>query len=150
MMLADRAESTVNAMKRELPFREVEHTADRAFLVRGVDLKELFVRAAQALFSLEGANPELPPSISRHVEVTGVDHEVLLVNWLNELLYRQEAHGEAYVRFDIHALSQQKLRATIYGVPNASTRRVIKAVTFHGLKLERPADRWEAVVVVDV
>ncbi len=137
-------------MESELPFQELEHTADRAFLVRGIDLKELFVRAAQGLFSFEETDTRIPASISSNVEVTGVDHETLLVNWLNELLYRQEVHGEAYIRFDIHALSERELHATIYGVPNTSARRVIKAVPFHGLKLERLAEGWEAVIVVDV
>ncbi|HVP44698.1 MAG TPA: archease [Terriglobales bacterium] len=134
----------------EPPFRELEHTADRAFVVRAPTLPELFVRAAQGLFSLGAAVGGAAPSITRTLEVSGADLETMLVNWLNELLYLQEAHGETYTRFEIHGLYAQGLRATIYGAPCAGARRVIKAVTFHGLKVERSADGWEAVFVVDV
>ncbi len=137
-------------MGSELPFRELEHTADRAFVVRGGDLAELFVHSAQALFSAGGAHGEVSLPVSRTVEVCGADLETLLVNWLNELLYLQETYGESYTRFEIQAFSDRRLRAAIYAAPGARARRVIKAVTFHGLRIERSADGWEAVFVVDV
>ncbi len=137
-------------MGRGLPFRELEHTADRAFVVCGVDLPELFVHAAQALFSVGAAHGEVSPTVSRTVEVSGADLETLLVNWLNELLYLQETHGETYGRFEIQAFSDRRLQAAIYAASGAGARRVIKAVTFHGLEVERSAEGWKAVFVVDV
>jgi len=137
-------------MERDLPFRELEHTADRAFLVRGRDLPELFVHAAHALFRLEAANHDAAESISRRVEISAGDIETLLVNWLNELLYLHEAHHETYSRFQIQIVSDAQLQATLYGGPDRGTRRFIKAVTFHGLRVKRLPEGWEATIVVDV
>ena len=137
-------------MGEGLRFREVEHTADRAFTVRGRDLAELFAHAAGALGVIQGRTPATGETVSRQVEVSGVDRETLLVNWLNEILYLQDVHKESYSRFQVAAISDTSLRATLHGGPDASSRRTIKAVTFHGLKVERLPDGWEATLVVDV
>ena len=131
-------------------FVEVEHTADRAFTVRGRDLPELFARAAQALATIQGQPAGTQETVRRKVELSGVDLETLLVNWLNEILYLQDVHKESYSRFQVHAISDTALRAYLYGEANSSIRRIIKSVTFHGLKVERLPDGWEASVVVDV
>jgi len=137
-------------MSGELHFREVEHTADRAFTVRGRDLAELFALAAQALRAIQGQPTDTLHAVRREVEISGVDRETLLVNWLNEILYLQDVHQESYSGFEVMAISDTLLRASLRGAPNASSRRTIKAVTFHGLKIERLSDGWEATIVVDV
>ena len=131
-------------------FLEVEHTADRAFTVRARDLPELFARAAQGLAMIQGQPTGTQETIGREVEVSGVDLETLLVNWLNEILYLQDVHKEAYSRFQVVAITDTALRAFLYGEANSSIRRIIKSVTFHGLKIEHLPDGWEASLVLDV
>jgi protein archease len=132
-------------------FEEVEHTADWAFRVRGADLTQLFASAARAMFDLQ-ARDQLPAveEIERDVEVQGFDRESLLVNWLNELLYLQEKHGETYSEFKVSEVSETGLRARIRGRRSPGATRMIKAVTFHGLEIKRTGEGWEATVVVDV
>ena len=48
-------------------------------------------------------------AVEREVEVQGFDRETLLVNWLNELLYLQEKHGESYSEFNIGEISEKRL-----------------------------------------
>jgi SHS2 domain-containing protein len=132
-------------------FEEVEHTADWAFRARGADLMRLFANAAGAMFELQERPPlPLAEEVERQVEVTGFDRETLLVNWLNELLYLQERHGEIYREFDLQEISDTRLRARLRGQRSPGVARVIKAVTFHGLEIKRLAEGWEATVVVDV
>jgi SHS2 domain-containing protein len=137
-------------MAGDLGFREVEHTADRAFTVRGRNLAELFAHAAHALCAIQGQPAGTQQTVRREVEVSGVDRETLLVNWLNEILYLQDVHRESYSGFEVIAISDTSLRASLRGEPSASSRRTIKAVTFHGLEIERLSDAWEATIVVDV
>lgn len=137
-------------MAEDLEFRELEHTADRAFTVGGRDLAELFARAAQALGAIQGQPALTQETVAREVAVSGVDRETLLVNWLNEILYMQEVYQESYSRFQVDAISDTALRASVYGEANPSIRRIIKSVTFHGLKIERLPEGWEASVTVDV
>jgi SHS2 domain-containing protein len=131
-------------------FQEIEHTADRAFRVRGVDLKELFVNAARAMFAMQGGRGRGRATVMREVSVEGVDRETLLVNWLNELLYLQEVHKESYGRFEILEISDTRLGARVHGRPGSNREKLIKAVTFHGLEVKKDRGGWHATVVVDV
>ena len=131
-------------------FEEIPHTADWSFRAFGKDLPELFGNAAFAIFAMEGAVSQNPNDVSRIVEVNAIDYESLLVNWLTELLWLQESQREAYHRFEIDALSPTVLRAKIFGRPIRQLDKVIKAVTYHNLKIEQTKDGWQAVVVVDV
>jgi SHS2 domain-containing protein len=133
-------------MKR---FEEIEHTADWAFRAYGSDYRELFENAAFALFALEGA-PAIPSTVTRQVNVRGIDYESLLVNWLSELVYLQETRMETYSRFIIEDLTPTGLRARIQGTPAGPLNKFVKAVTYHDLKIEQTAEGWQATVVVDV
>lgn len=136
------------------PFEELPHTADWSFRAFGRDLRELYQNAAFAMFSLEGAVPPdaetRPPPVQRTVEAQGIDEESLLVNWLNELLYLQDLKREAYYRFEIVTLSPTSLTAHVFGTPNPQIEKLVKAATFHDLKIFQADGVWQAVVVVDV
>jgi SHS2 domain-containing protein len=135
-------------MKR---FEEISHTADWSFRAFGRDARELFQNAAHALFALEGAQARADANeIARDVHVTALDYESLLVTWLTELLWLQESQREMYQRFDIVTLAPTELRAQVFGVPFIALDKIIKAVTYHNLKIAQTAQGWEAVVVVDV
>jgi SHS2 domain-containing protein len=131
-------------------YTEIDHTADRAFHVRGRDLAELFTNAALALAAVQAATGDKASITAREIEVTGIDREALFVNWLNEILYFQEKYRETYSRFEVLSISEQQLRARLHGVPLVTARTLIKAVTFHGLELRHSDRGWEATVVVDV
>ena len=131
-------------------FELLEHTADLAIRVRGGDLPELFANAAYAMFCQLADLERLTPSMMRQVVVQGWDHESLLVNWLNELLYLHETRGEVYTDFQVEALTPQRLQATVRGVPTAEVRTIIKAATYHGLSITETAEGLEATIVFDV
>ncbi|MCI0478523.1 MAG: archease [Anaerolineales bacterium] len=135
-------------MKR---FEEIPHTADWSFRAFGRDQRELFENAAHAIFALEGARARADANeTARDVFVTALDYESLLVNWLTELLWLQESHREMYRHFDITALSPTELRAQVFGAPFIELNKIIKAVTYHNLKIEQMAERWQVTIVVDV
>jgi SHS2 domain-containing protein len=135
-------------------YEEIPHTADWSFRAYGRELKELFENAAYAIFAMEGTLPPdaatRVPEVTRNVETDGIDYESVLVNWLNELLYFQDTRQETFFRFQIDELSPQSLRARVYGRSKANIEKLVKAATFHDLKIERTPEGWQAVVVVDV
>ncbi len=132
-------------------FEELQHTADWSFRAYGRDLTDLFANAAHALFALEGASSRASvPGTQRDTRVEGIDYESLLVNWLNELLFLQEEHREVYDSFTISRLAPTELVAQIVGKPREKMDKIIKAATFHNLKIEQTKDGWQATLVVDV
>ena len=135
-------------MKR---FEEIPHTADWSFRAFGRDLPELFENAAFAIFSMQGSMIESHANeITRTVEVGGIDYESLLVNWLSEILYLQESNRETYHRSRVTAISSTTLSAEIFGRAGLTIDKIIKAVTYHNLKIEQTREGWNAAVVVDV
>jgi len=131
-------------------YEEVEHTADAAIRAYGRDLPELFANAAYGMFDLLADMQKLHPTIEREVSLEASDLEALLVDWLGELLYLREVHGEVYKEFEITTLSPTKLRAVAKGGKRFAPRMNIKAVTYHDLKIEKTEEGYVTTIVFDV
>jgi len=140
----------MSAPSDDKEFEELDHAADWAFRVRGNDLGELFANAARGIARLEHGEAIRDVTVTHQLSVEGVDRETLLVNWLNELLYAEQTNHEVYQKFEIMEISDTHLRARIHGVPEETSGRHIKAVTFHNLEVKKTQDGWEATLVVDV
>ncbi len=135
-------------------YETFEHTADLGLRVRAADLDALFADAARGLFSIIVANLEsVQPNNQHAIELPGEQDELLLFDWLNELLFIYETRRLVFCRFDVH-LDQHGLAATAWGEPLDPTRHLldheVKAITYHGLKLERTDGGWLAEVIVDI
>lgn len=135
-----------------MSFEEIDHTADRAFRVTGRDMAALLENAARAMQALDsdGPRPTAEPSAMRAIEVEGVDDESLLVNWLNEILYLEQAHHLVCEQFHLDDLKNHCLRARVETRECDRTYAHIKAVTFHNLKIRETSEGLEAEIVVDV
>jgi len=71
-------------------FKEIAHTADLALDVWGEDLWDLFRNAAQGLYALAGAVEDKEKTDHFDLRIPHGEAERMLVDFLNELLYRQE------------------------------------------------------------
>ncbi len=133
-------------------FQEIEHTADRAFRVTGRDMAALLENAARAMQALDkdGAGTTAERLETREIEVEGIDGESLLVNWLNEILYLEQAHHLVCEQFRIDDLKNHHLRARVEARKRDRSHRHIKAVTFHNLKIRETSEGLEVEIVVDV
>jgi len=129
---------------------EVEHTADRAFRVRGRNLAELLENAARTMVTLDGEPSAGESVVRREIEIEGHDRETLLVNWLNEILYLEQTHHEFYDHFLLSDVTDIHLRARLDGRRLEHSVTSIKAVTFHNLQIKETPEGLEATIVVDV
>jgi SHS2 domain-containing protein len=131
-----------------------EHTADLGLRVRAPDLETLFREAAEGFFFLllESGRPTGEERTFRF-ELEASRHDDLLFDWLNELLYTVDTTGCLLYEFDVR-VRQGRLEAVAKGVtPAPSIRerlREVKAITYHGLKVESVDAGWLAEVVVDI
>ena len=135
-------------------YETFDHTADLGLRIQAADLNRLFGEAGQALFSAIVANPqviELVQEVRFSVAAERVDD--LLHDWLAELLFTFDSRRLLFGRFDVH-MSETNLVATAYGEVfdplRHELRMEIKAITYHGLKLEQTANGWLAEVIVDI
>jgi SHS2 domain-containing protein len=135
-------------------YETFEHTADVGIRVRAAELPELFADAARAMFSIMVPNlEEVGSSHSVAISLEDDPPDALLRLWLAELLYIFHVRRLVFARFDV-VLRPGGLTATAWGEPIDPARHhldvEIKAVTWHGLKLEQHAEGWLAEVIVDI
>jgi SHS2 domain-containing protein len=135
-------------------YETFEHTADLGLRVRAADLPSLFAEAARGLFSIIVADPcAVRPLETISLSVEGDTSELLLFDWLNELLYIYETRRLLLAEFVVQ-LGPTGLTATARGEPIDPSRHTldheVKAITYHALKLQRESGGWLAEVIVDI
>jgi len=135
-------------------YETFEHTADLGLRVRAADLGGLFSEAGRALMTLLVEDPgAVPESRIEHVELSAGRLDDLFRDWLQEMLYLFEARRLVGTTFSC-SLSDRTLSATVRGATYDPRRHggleQIKAVTYHGLRLERTPEGYQAEVILDV
>jgi len=135
-------------------YETFDHTADLGLRVRADDLDTLFADAARALFSVLVANPEsVRPVEEISFELQGERRDDLLFDWLAELLYTFESRRVLLATFAV-TVRDDGLTATARGEPIDPQRHrldmEVKAITYHGLKVEPEGAGWLAEVIVDL
>lgn len=135
-------------------FRFLDHPADIGFEAFGATREEAFANAARALTDLRVDLHTIIPRETVKVEVGGPDWQGLLVNWLSEVLYNEDAEGWLFCEFEFKDFEETKLAALARGEKfdpaRHHVRGLVKAVTYHQLTLEKQDDLWRAQVFVDV
>jgi SHS2 domain-containing protein len=129
-------------------FRWLEHTAELGLEIEAPSREAVFEEALAAFAELVGGG-EGPLTI-REIEVEAGEPDLLLVEWLSELLYRADAEGFVPERAATLELGGNRLRATVEG-RLGEPGQLLKAVTLHRLEFrEDPMVGWRAHVVLDV
>jgi SHS2 domain-containing protein len=131
-----------------------EHTADLGLRVQADSFEGLLRDAARALFSVIVANLDQVRLVQQKVwQLEGDSHEYLFFDWLNELLFTFDTERLLLADFavDVQGLT---LRATARGERLDPRRHQleheIKAITYHGLRVEQQGEGWFAEVIVDI
>jgi SHS2 domain-containing protein len=131
-----------------------EHTADLGLRIRAADLDTLFVEAAQALFSAVVEDLATVRSLRKiDVQIDGDEIDFLLFDWLRELLFHFDAEHLLFGKFAVQ-VTGTGLTASAWGEPLDRARHnpehEVKAITYHGLRVDKIGDMWEAEVIVDI
>ncbi len=136
------------------PFEIIDHTADIGIVAYGADIKQVFANAALGLFNLMADLDNLKEDTKRQIELSAEDVEVLLVEWLNELIYISDVEHIIFKRFEINELSNTQLRATCFGEKikpgQHKLKREIKAATYHMLRLNKEDGSYKVQIIFDI
>lgn len=131
-----------------------EHQADIG--VRGIapTLAQAFEQAALALTAVIIEPDKVAASRSLKVDCEAPDTELLLTEWLNQLIFLMATEHMLFSRFTV-SIDNHHLHATISGEPLERERHQptveIKGATFTALSVRRQDDgNWLAQTVVDV
>ena len=128
-----------------------EHVGEVKLAVEAATPEALFVEAGRALAELMGADPAAPATgQATRVQVYAPDRAALLVEWLDELIFRAERSHQVFSDLMLDTLNERELSATIRGQPVAHLKTQVKAATFHGLRIWQAPPGLRATVVLDV
>ena len=135
-------------------FRIFDTTADTGLEVYGTTREELFRNALKGLFSLITDLDTIEPREEITVEAEGEDWVDLLVSWLNELVFLQDARGWLFKDCKVEELTPQRIRARCLGETfqegRHSIKTLVKAATYHQAQVEETPQGFRARVVLDV
>jgi SHS2 domain-containing protein len=130
------------------------HGADVGVRGQGATLGEAFANAALALTAVVADPGSVVPLRSVAILCSAPDHELLLVEWLNQIVFEMATRRMLFSRFDVH-VDGCSLRAQAFGEPIDRLRHAprveAKGATLTALRVAQDADgRWLAQCVVDV
>jgi tRNA nucleotidyltransferase (CCA-adding enzyme) len=137
-----------------MTWQHFPHEADVGVRGVGETLAGAFSEAAVAMTAAVTDPASVSPMQPVEISCEGPDTEVLLVDWLNALVYEMATRGMLFSRFDV-AIEDGRLRATAWGekvrVEIHQPAVEVKGATYTALKVARDAQgRWVAQCVVDV
>ncbi len=129
------------------------HGADIGVRGCGATLAEAFEQAGRALTAVVTD----PDSVEAHERVAitceAPDPELLLAEWLNQLIYEMATRRLLFSRFRVR-IEGTRLEAEAWGEPVEAKRHdpavEIKGATYTALRVAREGNGWIAQTVVDV
>jgi SHS2 domain-containing protein len=130
------------------------HEADIGVRGRGATPAEAFAGAATALTAAICDPAKVGAGETAHIECAAPDDELLLVDWLNALVYAMATRHLLFSRFEV-SIENHHLTATAWGeavdVARHQPAAEVKGATFCELAVRQEADGcWLAQCVVDV
>ncbi len=137
-----------------LTYQTIDHTADLGVIVKGPDVKNLFIFAAQAMIDLMVKGDIGEGIATRDIFIEAEDFPDLMVRWLGEILYLFEGENLIVNSIKIKSISPTKLKSiltlTSFDPEHHQVIREIKAVTYHQISVDKTKDGWQAKVIFDI
>lgn len=130
------------------------HSADVGVRGFGATPAEAFASVAVALTAIICDPATVGPTTCVAIRCEAPDLELLLVDWLNAVIFEMSVRRMLFGRFEVR-IEGDRLEATLYGEPVEQLRHQptveVKGATFTELKVGQMADgRFVAQCVVDV
>ena len=143
-----------------MPYKFLEDLsiADAAFEATGATLKEVFESSALATTNTMIRNLEaIEQKVSKKINVESDTVEMLLFNFLQELVFYKDAEQLVFSKFEIDMApkgKKWKLSSVAWGEKLDMNKHQwvvdVKAVTLHQFELKETKDGWRAQVVLDI
>lgn len=136
------------------PFEPIDISGDAGIRACGGTLEDAFANSALGMYSLITDLDSVGELKNLTVSLKSHSREGLLVGWLNELIFHFDAYGFIGKRVDIKTLTDSRIEAELWGEDfdprRHESKLLIKAATYHRLRIEKPEDLWEVEVIFDI
>jgi SHS2 domain-containing protein len=130
----------------------IEHTADVGVKAYGKTVAEAFEHVAEGMFDIITDESTIDPVGQYDIRLEAPDLEQLLVDWLSQLLFLNDAQNLVFGKFQV-TLTGNRLSAQVFGEKYDTKKHrmgaEIKAVTYHILQVSEK-DPIFAQVLFDI
>ena len=135
-------------------YEVIDISWDAGIKAFGGTLEDLFVNAARGMYSLMTDPGGVSEKETITIEVESHSLEGLLVSWLNELIFRFDAYGFVGKEIRVKSLGRNRISAEVSGEEfdeeRHEKRLLVKAATYHQLRIEQQDGRWVTRVIFDI
>ena len=135
-------------------YEALDISGDAGIRATGGSPEETFAAAATGMYSLVTDLSKVEEKETVEAQAEADSLEGLLVNFLNELVFRLDAYGFIGRRVEITEFGPGRIRAVVHGEAFERGRHtsglLIKAATWHGLKVGKKNGLWGAEVIFDI
>lgn len=141
------------SLREKASWRLLDHTADIRLEATGHCLEDMFLAACAALSEFLDPNGPIRKDKELEVSIEGEGLDELLVNWLREILFHNQARNFSVSDANILALSNNRLTARLVGGDRSCESDLgteVKGITYHGLSIKKSSDTYLARVVLDI
>jgi protein archease len=140
-------------LESEAGWKHFPHDADIGVRGWGATAAQAFEQAAQALTAVI-THAEIAPQLAVQVRCEAPDIELLLVEWLNAIIYEMAVRKMLFGRFAVR-IDNGRLEGTLWGEPVDVERHAPacepKGATYTALRVAKnPDGTWSAACIVDV
>lgn len=140
--------------KNKSGWNHFPHIADMGITGYGPTISEAFTQAALAMTAIITEPQKIQPQEKISIQCSAEDYELLLVEWLSQIIYQMSARDMLFSHFHVK-IENHNLTAQIYGEktdPKKHTPSVeIKGATYTALSVVQKDDgTWNASCVVDI
>lgn len=130
------------------------HEADVGIRGYGATMAEAFENAARAMIAVMAPLDTILPRACVTIEAEAPDPGILLVDWLNGLIFEMATRRMLFAAFRV-TIQGGRLRGEAWGEPVDRARHApaveLKGATLTGLDVAAgPDGRWRAQCVIDV
>lgn len=132
-------------------YKILEHPADVRVRAFGKTKEKLFLNAMLGMAAVLRPQVRHSNVETRNINVKSVDLNALLVDFLSEVLCLIQTNKEIYNDVKFTKFSEAELEGELFGNKVESFNEDIKAVTYHGLKIEKNKKcPYEATILFDI
>lgn len=130
-------------------FREVKHTGDLAIYVESNSLEGLFYDATIGMLYVTNINFSKKGNLyTENITITSFDYESLLVDWLNEIIYK--LNNQSFLLSFYIKLNNLTISSICYFKKLSNINCKIKSVTYNNLNIINLNELYKCTLVFDV
>jgi len=137
-----------------MQYEVIDISGDVGIKAYGDTMAEAYANAVLGMYNLITDICKVDERESSTFDVSGDSAESVLVGCLNELIYRFDAHGFIGKRVKVTDVSDRGVRVRVHGEefdPERHERRLlIKAATYHNIKVAQTEGTWQVEVIFDI